>query len=163
MKSHFLKENDVVLSSRWQFQDGRSKGMGTERDQEVAPRRLWGRRVPGVCPHFWGLPTVLAVAWMWLQPKPSLCLPLHVAFSLRVCPDFPCGVTDRSVWAHADASWPPLHLRAAAGTLFLNQVRFAGSWWMCLFFLKRCGSTEDNHISCMYGNLRNHRVVFSTE
>ena len=29
MKSHFLKENDVVLSSRWQFQDGRSKGMGT--------------------------------------------------------------------------------------------------------------------------------------
>ena len=22
MKSHFLKENDVVLSSRWQFQDG---------------------------------------------------------------------------------------------------------------------------------------------
>ena len=30
MKSHFLKENDVVLSSRWQFQDGRSKGMGTE-------------------------------------------------------------------------------------------------------------------------------------
>ena len=37
MKSHFLKENDVVLSSRWQFQDGRSKGMGTERDKEV----LW--------------------------------------------------------------------------------------------------------------------------
>ena len=35
MKSHFLKENDVVLSSRWQFQDGRSKGMGTEWDQEV--------------------------------------------------------------------------------------------------------------------------------
>ena len=27
MKSHFLKANDVVLSSRWQFQDGRSKGM----------------------------------------------------------------------------------------------------------------------------------------
>ena len=38
MKSHFLKENDVVLSSRWQFQDGRSKGMGTEWDQE--PRGL---------------------------------------------------------------------------------------------------------------------------
>ena len=35
MKSHFLKENDVVLSSRWQFQDGRRKGMGTEWDQEV--------------------------------------------------------------------------------------------------------------------------------
>ena len=35
MKSHFLKENDVVLSSRWQFQDGRSKGMGTEWDKEV--------------------------------------------------------------------------------------------------------------------------------
>ena len=35
MKSHFLKENDVVLSSRWQFQDGRSKRMGTEWDQEV--------------------------------------------------------------------------------------------------------------------------------
>ena len=35
MKSHFLKENDVVLSSRWQFEDGRSKGMGTEWDQEV--------------------------------------------------------------------------------------------------------------------------------
>ena len=34
MKSHFLKENDVVLSSRWQFQDGRSKGMGTEWDQD---------------------------------------------------------------------------------------------------------------------------------
>ena len=35
MKSHFLKENDVVLYSRWQFQDGRSKGMGTEWDKEV--------------------------------------------------------------------------------------------------------------------------------
>ena len=35
MKSHFLKENDVVLSSRWQFQDGRSKGMGTEWDQPL--------------------------------------------------------------------------------------------------------------------------------
>ena len=35
MKSHFLKENDVVLSFRWQFEDGRSKGMGTEWDQEV--------------------------------------------------------------------------------------------------------------------------------
>ena len=35
MKSHFLKENDVVLSSRWPFEDGRSKGMGTEWDQEV--------------------------------------------------------------------------------------------------------------------------------
>ena len=39
MKSHFLKENDVVLSSRWQFQDGRSKGMGTEWDQEVVGTR----------------------------------------------------------------------------------------------------------------------------
>src|SRR5574337_777455 len=38
MKSHFLKENDVVLSSRWQFQDGRSKGMGTEWDKEVGGR-----------------------------------------------------------------------------------------------------------------------------
>ena len=35
MKSHFLKANDVVLYSRWQFQDGRSKGMGTEWDKEV--------------------------------------------------------------------------------------------------------------------------------
>ena len=35
MKSHFLKENDVVLSSRWQFEDGRSKGLGTEWDKEV--------------------------------------------------------------------------------------------------------------------------------
>ena len=35
MKSHFLKENDVVLSSRWQFQDGRSQGMGTEWEKEV--------------------------------------------------------------------------------------------------------------------------------
>ena len=35
MKSHFLKENDVVLSSRWQFQDGRSQGLGTEWDQEL--------------------------------------------------------------------------------------------------------------------------------
>ena len=40
MKSHFLKENDVVLSSRWQFQDGRSKGMGTEWDQTEEPDRL---------------------------------------------------------------------------------------------------------------------------
>ena len=27
MKSHFLKENDVVLSSRWQFEDGLGRGM----------------------------------------------------------------------------------------------------------------------------------------
>ena len=37
MKSHFMKEDEVVLSYRWQFQDWRSKGMGTERDKEV----LW--------------------------------------------------------------------------------------------------------------------------
>ena len=29
MQSHFKKENEVILSYRWQFQDGRSKGMGT--------------------------------------------------------------------------------------------------------------------------------------
>ena len=40
MKSHFLKENDVVLSSRWQFEDGRSKGMGTEWDQDRLPFSL---------------------------------------------------------------------------------------------------------------------------
>ena len=37
MKSHFMKEKAVVLTYRWQFQDERSKGMGTERDKEV----LW--------------------------------------------------------------------------------------------------------------------------
>ena len=37
MKSHFMKEKEVVLSYKWQFQDGRSKGMGSERDKEV----LW--------------------------------------------------------------------------------------------------------------------------
>ena len=35
MQSHFKKENEVVLSYRWHFQDGRSKGMGTEWDKEV--------------------------------------------------------------------------------------------------------------------------------
>ena len=30
MESHFMKETEVVLSYRWQFQDGRSTGMGTE-------------------------------------------------------------------------------------------------------------------------------------
>ena len=35
MKSHFMKETEVVLSYRRQFQDGRSKGMGTEWDKEV--------------------------------------------------------------------------------------------------------------------------------
>ena len=30
MKSHFMKETEVVLSYRWQIQDGRSAGMGTE-------------------------------------------------------------------------------------------------------------------------------------
>ena len=35
MKSHFMKETEVVLSYRWQFQDGRSKGMGTEWDKEI--------------------------------------------------------------------------------------------------------------------------------
>ena len=37
MKLHFIKEKEVVLTYRWQFQDERSKGMGTERDKEV----LW--------------------------------------------------------------------------------------------------------------------------
>ena len=37
MKSHFMKENKVVLTYRWQFQDERSKGMGTEQDKDV----LW--------------------------------------------------------------------------------------------------------------------------
>ena len=37
MKSHFMKEKEVVLSYKWQFQDGRSKGMGTEWNKEV----LW--------------------------------------------------------------------------------------------------------------------------
>ena len=35
MKSHFMKENEVVLTYRWQFQDERSKGMGTEQDKDV--------------------------------------------------------------------------------------------------------------------------------
>ena len=35
MQWHLRKENEVVLSYRWQFQDGRSKGMGTEWDKEV--------------------------------------------------------------------------------------------------------------------------------
>ena len=37
MKSHFMKENEVVLTYRRQFQDERSKGMGTEQDKDV----LW--------------------------------------------------------------------------------------------------------------------------
>ena len=37
MKLHLMKENKVVLTYRWQFQDGRSKGMGIEWDKEV----LW--------------------------------------------------------------------------------------------------------------------------
>ena len=37
MKSHLMKEKEVVLTYRWQFQDGRSKGMGMEWDKEV----LW--------------------------------------------------------------------------------------------------------------------------
>ena len=37
MKSHFMREKEVVLTYRWQFQDERSKEMGTERDKEV----LW--------------------------------------------------------------------------------------------------------------------------
>ena len=40
----FSEGNDVVLSSRWQFQDGRSKGMGTEWDQEVAIALILGMR-----------------------------------------------------------------------------------------------------------------------
>ena len=35
MQSHFKKENEVVLSYRWHFQDRRRKGMGTEWDKEV--------------------------------------------------------------------------------------------------------------------------------
>ena len=35
MQWHLRKENEVVLSYRWQFQDGRSTGMGTEWDKEV--------------------------------------------------------------------------------------------------------------------------------
>ena len=38
MQSHFKKENEVVLSYRWKFQDGRSKGMGTEWDKEVVAK-----------------------------------------------------------------------------------------------------------------------------
>ena len=32
------KENEVVLSYRWKFQDGRSKGMGTEWDKVVVAK-----------------------------------------------------------------------------------------------------------------------------
>ena len=35
MKLCLMKENKVVLTYRLQFQDGRSKGMGTEWDREV--------------------------------------------------------------------------------------------------------------------------------
>ena len=37
MKLHFIKEKEVVLTYRWQFQDERSKGMGTERCRGPAP------------------------------------------------------------------------------------------------------------------------------
>ena len=38
MQWHLRKENEVVLSYRWKFQDGRSKGMGTEWDKEVVAK-----------------------------------------------------------------------------------------------------------------------------
>ena len=53
MKSHFLKENDVVLSSRWQFQDGRSKGMGTEWDQAPGSPRAGVAGCAGVVSPHW--------------------------------------------------------------------------------------------------------------
>ena len=40
------KENEVVLSYRWKFQDGRSKGMGTEWDN---PREI-AYKVPNPLP-----------------------------------------------------------------------------------------------------------------
>ena len=44
-QSHFKKENEVVLSQRWHFQDGRSKGMGTEWDKEVVGKVCPQKRV----------------------------------------------------------------------------------------------------------------------
>ena len=53
MKSHFMKEDKVVLSYRWQFQDGRSKGMGTEQDKEVLWKLDPQKRVLGLIQVFW--------------------------------------------------------------------------------------------------------------
>ena len=49
MQWHLRKENEVVLSYRWKFQDGRSKGMGTEWDKEVVGK------VPPKPPVSWAL------------------------------------------------------------------------------------------------------------
>ena len=53
MKSHFMKEDKVVLSYRWQFQDGRSKGMGTERNKEVLWQLDPQKRVLCLVQVFW--------------------------------------------------------------------------------------------------------------
>ena len=50
----------------------------------------------GGCPR-----SLLSLGCDWQDPR--LCLPLRVAFSLCVCPDFPGGDTDHSAWACADA------------------------------------------------------------
>ena len=44
MQWHLRKENEVVLSYRWQFQEGRSKGMGTEWAPKVLEARPTWRR-----------------------------------------------------------------------------------------------------------------------
>ena len=54
MQWHLRKENEVVLSYRWQFQDGRSKGMGPSwlaqsakgRLKVVGRRQTYKRRKP---------------------------------------------------------------------------------------------------------------------
>ena len=45
MHWHLRKENEVVLSYRWKFQDGGSKGMGTEWDKEVVAKVDHQKRV----------------------------------------------------------------------------------------------------------------------
>ena len=101
MQSHFKKENEVVLSYRWHFQDGRSKGMGTEWDKEVVgkvgPEGLYGYQ------HLLSKPTHNL---FWKSCQAPGTLGAHTASSNKIIPR-----TDMTTWKQQDSATAPIRIR----------------------------------------------------
>ena len=80
MQSHFKNKNEVILSYRWQFQDRRSKGMGTEWDKEVV-----GKVDPQKSNAFklWCQRRILRIPWTARRSNQSILKEINLEYSFK--------------------------------------------------------------------------------
>ena len=155
MKSHFMKEKEVVLTYRWQFQDERSKEMGTERDKEV----LWKVDPKGRVLFSWDVKLPLIMDFKFLYPWSDLFY-VYLWNLLLTLAKWITVVSLWLIWSH-DIYWKHFlnhltlanfeMLQRAPETSQREILNYLGS----LDMLKYMGSTVEgvinlNSLYCMY-------------